>query len=61
MIGVESDMLFSIGEQAALAKAFKEARIPTHFAPLDCIEGHDSFLIDFDRFGKEIGAFLGAT
>ncbi len=61
VIGVESDMLFSIGEQAALAKSLTEARIPTRFAPLDCIEGHDSFLIDFDRFGKEIGAFLEAA
>jgi homoserine O-acetyltransferase len=58
VIGVESDMLFSIGEQAALAKTLKDAGVPTHFAPLSCIEGHDSFLIDFDTFGREIGHFL---
>jgi homoserine O-acetyltransferase len=59
VIGVESDMLFSIGEQAALAKTLKDAGVPTQFAPLTCIEGHDSFLIDFDTFGREIGGFLG--
>lgn len=58
VIGVESDMLFAIEEQRALAKAFEEASIATRFAPLPCIEGHDSFLIDIERFGTEIGAFL---
>jgi homoserine O-acetyltransferase len=58
IIGVESDMLFSIGEQAALARAFTDAGVDTHYAPLDCIEGHDSFLIDIKRFGREISGFL---
>jgi len=59
VIGVESDMLFALREQRALAEDFTRAGISTHFAPLDCIEGHDSFLIDIKRFGDEIGAFLG--
>jgi homoserine O-acetyltransferase len=58
VIGVETDMLFAIEEQRALAQAFEEAGVPTRFAPLDCIEGHDSFLIDIERFGKEIGQLL---
>jgi homoserine O-acetyltransferase len=58
IIGVESDMLFSIAEQASLARAFTEAGTDTHYAPLDCIEGHDSFLIDIKRFGREISGFL---
>ena len=58
IIGVESDMLFSIAEQGALADAFTAAGIDTHYAPLDCIEGHDSFLIDIKRFGREISGFL---
>ncbi len=58
VIGVESDMLFAIDEQQRLAKAFEQAGTVTSFAPLDCIEGHDSFLIDLDRFGQEIRAFL---
>lgn len=59
IIGVESDLLFAIDEQHRLAQACREAGIDTHFAPLDCIEGHDSFLIDFERFGAQIGPFLG--
>lgn len=58
VIGVESDMLFAIDEQQRLAKAFEQAGSVTTFSPLDCIEGHDSFLIDIDRFGNEIRAFL---
>lgn len=58
VIGVDSDMLFAIGEQRALAEDFKNAGVATSFAPLDCIEGHDSFLIDIERFGKEMQAFL---
>ena len=58
VIGVDSDMLFAIAEQRALADDFRNAGVVTHFAPLDCIEGHDSFLIDIERFGKEMRAFL---
>ena len=59
VIGVESDLLFSIGEQQALAQALQAGGAATRFAPLQCIEGHDSFLIDIERFGREIRAFLG--
>jgi homoserine O-acetyltransferase/O-succinyltransferase len=58
VIGVESDMLFTIDEQERLAKSFEQAGAVTSFAPLDCIEGHDSFLIDLERFGNEIRTFL---
>lgn len=58
VIGVESDMLFAIDEQERLAKSFEQAGAVTSFAPLDCIEGHDSFLIDLERFGNEIRTFL---
>jgi homoserine O-acetyltransferase len=58
VIGVESDMLFAIGEQQKLAGSFEQAGATTSYAPLDCIEGHDSFLIDLERFGNEIRTFL---
>ena len=58
VIGVESDMLFAIDEQQQLAKSFEQAGAVTSYAPLDCIEGHDSFLIDIERFGNEMRAFL---
>ena len=61
VIGVDSDLLFSIGEQQALAQALQAAGATTRFAPLQCIEGHDSFLIDIERFGREIHGFLDSS
>jgi homoserine O-acetyltransferase/O-succinyltransferase len=61
VIGVESDMLFAIDEQQRLAQSFEQAGAATSFAPLNCIEGHDSFLIDIDRFGAEIRTFLNRS
>jgi len=61
VIGVESDMLFAIAEQRALAADFTGAGITTRFAPLPCIEGHDSFLIDLESFGNEIREFLALS
>ena len=58
VIGVESDLLFSIDEQRAIAQSLSEAGVTTYFRPLACIEGHDSFLIDIETFGKEIRSFL---
>jgi homoserine O-acetyltransferase len=58
VIGVESDMLFAIAEQRALAEDFRKAGVRTNYAPLDCVEGHDSFLIDIKRFGDELRRFL---
>jgi len=59
VIGVKTDLLFSVDEQRAIADALKAAGIPTRFSPLSCIEGHDAFLVDLKTFGAEIGAFLG--
>jgi homoserine O-acetyltransferase/O-succinyltransferase len=58
VIGVQTDLLFSVSEQQAVASSLAAAGIATRFAPLPCIEGHDAFLVDLDTFGREIGAFL---
>ncbi|HET9106567.1 MAG TPA: homoserine O-acetyltransferase [Steroidobacteraceae bacterium] len=58
VIGVESDLLFSIAEQRAIAQALQAGGAATRFAPLQCIEGHDSFLVDIERFGRELRSFL---
>jgi homoserine O-acetyltransferase len=58
VIGVESDMLYPIHEQAAIAEAFEQNVIPTRFARLPSLEGHDAFLVDIPRFDAEIRAFL---
>ncbi len=61
VIGVETDLLFPIGEQRALADHLEAAGIPTRFASLPSIEGHDAFLIDLPRFGTAISGFLAET
>ena len=58
VIGVESDMLYPIHEQAAIAEAFGQAGVQTRFARLPSLEGHDAFLVDIPRFDAEIRAFL---
>lgn len=60
VIGVQTDLLFSVTEQQAIAEALEAAGVATRFAPLSCIEGHDAFLVDLGTFGAEIGAFLRA-
>jgi homoserine O-acetyltransferase len=58
VIGVQSDLLFPIDEQAAVAAAFRDSGTPVRFAPLPSLEGHDAFLVDFERFDPEIRSFL---
>ena len=58
VIGVESDMLFAIQEQAAIAEALQQNAKEAQFARLPSLEGHDAFLVDIPRFDAEIRRFL---
>ena len=58
VIGVESDILFTIQEQRAVAEAFETAGTATEFVPLASLEGHDAFLVDIEPFSAAIGNFL---
>jgi homoserine O-acetyltransferase len=58
VIGVESDILFTIQEQNAIADAFEAAGTDTEFVPLASLEGHDAFLVDIEPFAAAIGRFL---
>jgi homoserine O-acetyltransferase/O-succinyltransferase len=60
VIGVQTDLLFSVSEQRAVAQALEAAGVATRFSPLPCVEGHDAFLVDLTTFGAEIGGFLRA-
>ena len=59
VIGVESDILFPVEQQHELGAALREARVESSFVSLPSIHGHDSFLIDYERFGPAVGEFLG--
>jgi homoserine O-acetyltransferase/O-succinyltransferase len=58
VIGVESDLLFPVDEQSAIAEAFRLNGIPVRLARLPSLEGHDAFLVDIPRFDAEIRDFL---
>jgi homoserine O-acetyltransferase len=58
IVGVESDILFTINEQSAIADAFEAAGTATEFVPLASLEGHDAFLVDIEPFAAAIGRFL---
>ena len=58
VIGVESDLLYPIHEQAALAEAFEHSGVPTQFTRMPSLEGHDAFLVDIPRFDAAIREFL---
>jgi homoserine O-acetyltransferase len=60
VIGVESDFLFKIEEQAQIAADFEAAGVATTFTRLHSIEGHDAFLVDLPHFDAAVRGFLNA-
>ena len=60
VVGVETDILFPLHQQQALTDALRHAGVETRHVPLPSKQGHDSFLVDMDRFRPTIGDFLAA-
>ncbi len=60
VVGVETDILFPIEQQRELARVLREVGSPVQFVALPSVQGHDAFLVDFDRFCPVIAAFLDA-
>ena len=58
VIGVTTDILFPIHQQRQLAEGIKSVCEDATFVELDCIRGHDSFLVDMDAFRPVICDFL---
>lgn len=58
VIGVETDFLFPIDQQAEIAHVLRSHGRDVRFEPLPSIHGHDSFLVDIDRFGPVLAAFM---
>ncbi len=61
VIGVPSDILFPVHQQRELAEGLAAAGNDVTFLQLDSINGHDSFLVDMDRFRPAIHKFLSET
>jgi homoserine O-acetyltransferase len=58
VIGVETDLLFPIGQQQELADGLSAGGREVQFVRMPSLQGHDSFLVDMDRFRPVIGDFL---
>ncbi|MEN7343846.1 MAG: homoserine O-acetyltransferase [Pseudomonadota bacterium] len=58
VIGVETDILFPLWQQQELAEALTASGADVLFEALPSIQGHDSFLVDMDRFRPVIGDWL---
>lgn len=58
VIGVESDFLFPPHQQRELAAGLRRAVTDVEFRLLASIQGHDSFLVDMDRFRPAVASFF---
>ncbi len=58
VVGVETDTLFPIRQQSALAAHFEGAGHDVRFLPLPSPQGHDAFLVDLKRFGPILRSAL---
>jgi homoserine O-acetyltransferase len=58
VIGVETDFLFPLRQQVELAEALKAIVGEVDFRALASIQGHDSFLVDMDRFRPAVASFF---
>ena len=58
VIGVTSDFLFPLHQQEELATVLKSYVPNLEFKRLPSIQGHDSFLVDMDRFRPAVASFF---
>ena len=58
VIGVETDFLFPVSQQEELALALDQHVASVQFKRLASIQGHDSFLVDMDRFRPAVAEFF---
>jgi homoserine O-acetyltransferase len=57
-IGVATDILFPLQQQQQIADGLRAGGADAHFLPLPSPQGHDAFLVDYERFGPAVGGFL---
>ena len=58
VIGARSDILFPLEQQLQIADGLSAGGVRSQFVALDSPQGHDAFLVDFERFGPVIAEFL---
>ena len=58
ILGVDTDVLFPPQQQKEIAENLSLSNVKVEYKELNCIQGHDSFLVDTGSFAKEINAFI---
>ena len=58
VIGVETDFLFPLHEQEQMAECLERPGRQVDFVALPSVHGHDSFLVDMDRFRPVIAQYF---
>jgi homoserine O-acetyltransferase len=61
VVGVTTDFLFPIYQQRELAELLTKPGRELEFVELDCIQGHDSFLVNMDAFRPVLAGFFAAV
>ena len=61
VMGVETDVLFPIEQQKELAEELDDGEREVQLFVLPSIQGHDSFLVDMDRFRPVLCDFFNCT
>jgi homoserine O-acetyltransferase len=59
VVGVETDFLFPLDQQQEIAGVLERQGRDVRFRALGSIQGHDSFLVDMERFQPVMSAFMG--
>lgn len=57
-IGANTDILFPVEQQEEIADGLALGGADARFLGLDSPQGHDAFLVDFERFGPAVRGFL---
>jgi len=60
VMGVGTDFLFPLWQQEELARTLGDAGADVRWCPLPSPMGHDSFLVDYDRFCPPVRDYLNA-
>ena len=61
VVGVTTDILFPLQQQEELARGLDDDGREVDFRALPCLQGHDSFLVDMDRFRPVLCDFFNCS
>ena len=58
VVGVTTDFLYPMHQQHELVEGLSGGGREVEFVELDCLQGHDSFLVDMDSYRPVIASFF---